>query len=205
MNLQPAIFIMSGAILAALLTGVFSFVNLIVSKEQKVSEFRQNWIDGLREDISCLLANIETLSRLAKFKLKALKQPEFSDKQIYDFRAEHRDLYVALNETKYRILLRINPNEHKNLVICIYSLLSAFLGSCGKEDLEKVFNCQEKITTNSQNVLKREWVRVKKGENAYRRTKTVFIFLLILFVIAIALWGDDAWKIISNMALAADG
>jgi hypothetical protein len=37
---------------AALIAGYFSFVTLINSKEQKTSEFRQNWIDSLRNDIA---------------------------------------------------------------------------------------------------------------------------------------------------------
>ena len=36
-------------VMAALITALISFVNLTLSKEQKTSEFRQAWIDGLQK------------------------------------------------------------------------------------------------------------------------------------------------------------
>ena len=36
-----------GAIAAALIAGLISLLGLIISKEQKVSDFRQAWIDAL--------------------------------------------------------------------------------------------------------------------------------------------------------------
>jgi len=33
-----------------------SFVGIILSKEQRVSEFRLSWLEALREDIACLIA-----------------------------------------------------------------------------------------------------------------------------------------------------
>jgi hypothetical protein len=44
-------------LLVAMIAGAFSLLGLVISKEQKVSEFRQTWIDALREDISELIAH----------------------------------------------------------------------------------------------------------------------------------------------------
>ena len=41
--------IAGAAIVAALVTGAFSLVNLVISKEDKVSDSRQKWLEGLRE------------------------------------------------------------------------------------------------------------------------------------------------------------
>jgi hypothetical protein len=38
-----------GAISAAIITGLLSLVGLIISKENKTSEFRQQWIDSFRK------------------------------------------------------------------------------------------------------------------------------------------------------------
>jgi len=44
--------IVFGTVLAALIAGVFSYFNLVNSKEQKVSEFRQAWNNSLRSGLS---------------------------------------------------------------------------------------------------------------------------------------------------------
>lgn len=43
-----------GAIGAALIAATVSLLGLIISKEQKTSEFRQAWIDALRSDLGSL-------------------------------------------------------------------------------------------------------------------------------------------------------
>ena len=51
---------------ASLITAIISFVNLTLTKEQKISEFRQAWIDALREDLSIFLLVQEHLRELQK-------------------------------------------------------------------------------------------------------------------------------------------
>lgn len=53
-----------GAIVAALVAGFFSVLSLIVSKEQKISEFRQQWIDSLRQELSDHMAAVVSLSSM---------------------------------------------------------------------------------------------------------------------------------------------
>ena len=50
-----------GAIAAALIAGLISLLGLIISKEQKTSEFRQAWIDGLRSELSLVIAHANAL------------------------------------------------------------------------------------------------------------------------------------------------
>jgi hypothetical protein len=58
------LFIPIGAIVAALVAGLFSFFNLVLSKEQKLSELRQDWIDGLRNDLAEHIAAIQAIGYL---------------------------------------------------------------------------------------------------------------------------------------------
>ena len=44
--------------LLEIVTDIISFVNLIISKDQKVSEFRQEWINKLRDDLAEYLGHI---------------------------------------------------------------------------------------------------------------------------------------------------
>ena len=53
-----------GAITAALITGFLSLLGLIISKEQKTSEFRQQWIDALRQELAEFLGYAEITATL---------------------------------------------------------------------------------------------------------------------------------------------
>jgi len=93
-----------GAMIAALIAAVVSLLGLIISKEQKTSEFRQAWIDALRSDLTAFLTQINAIHDAIKVqhsnhgeKVKAL-QP----------------LYIPLNNSTFNILLRVNPVEKKS-------------------------------------------------------------------------------------------
>jgi len=47
--------------IGAVIAGFVSILGLIISKEQKTSEFRQTWIDSLRSDIASLIARASAL------------------------------------------------------------------------------------------------------------------------------------------------
>ncbi|BBC41815.1 hypothetical protein PDPE_1-02656 [Photobacterium damselae subsp. piscicida] len=59
-----------GALFTAMIAGFFAFINLISSKEQKVSEFRQDWINQLRDAISEYISSLSYLSILYKHHLE---------------------------------------------------------------------------------------------------------------------------------------
>lgn len=52
-----------GTVAAALVAGGIARGNLIASKETKVSEFRQAWINALRDDLAALFSGIRTMTR----------------------------------------------------------------------------------------------------------------------------------------------
>ncbi|WP_157174385.1 hypothetical protein [Thiocystis violascens] len=60
--LPGQLFIAAGAIIAALITGAFSYFNLVRSKDAKVSEFCQEWIDALRTEISIYVSRTQALT-----------------------------------------------------------------------------------------------------------------------------------------------
>ncbi|HDX8380284.1 TPA: hypothetical protein RQM98_002566 [Aeromonas salmonicida] len=53
--------VLLGAMFAALVAGFFAFTNLVASKDNKISEFRQDWINSLRESISCYISSLTYL------------------------------------------------------------------------------------------------------------------------------------------------
>ena len=58
------LFPLAGVMFAALIGGFISFVNLISSKENKVSELGREWIDSLRNSISQYISMVFYISLL---------------------------------------------------------------------------------------------------------------------------------------------
>lgn len=50
--------------IVALIAVFVSFIGLIISKEQKISEFRQAWINTLRDDIAKFLGQVDSVRKL---------------------------------------------------------------------------------------------------------------------------------------------
>ncbi|MBS0904348.1 hypothetical protein JK229_04315 [Pantoea dispersa] len=67
-----------GAIIAAAIAGFIAFVGMIITKENKISEFRQSWIIELR----ALLASLISISDILRV------DSGFEDKDINEARKE---------------------------------------------------------------------------------------------------------------------
>lgn len=178
-NIPASAFVAAGAIAAALITGFFSFLNLITSKEQKVSEFRQHWINELRQEISNYTASITYLS----IAYGTYRKKRSEDKDLLEFYDSVRESHEKITSAFTSILLRINPNE-KNKALATINL--EFLEALHKT--RELFNenkLEESrlqcnlIREKSIPLLKEEWKRVKRGERAYIVSKIVAVILLL--------------------------
>ena len=167
--------------LAAIIAGTIAFLSAILSKEQKTSEFRQSWIDSLRNDLADFVGETAVLVAygIDKGQLGA---------DLTAFLDAHYDGVCKAAAAYHRILLRLNPVEHKEL---LGSLRIAYLLYAGEGELTTVAVEQvlEKVVANGQVVLKTEWKRVKRGEAAYFLTKYGAL-LVALFALAklVLLW-----------------
>ena len=184
----------AGAIAAALLTGIFSFVNLVLSKELKISDARLAWNDALRIDVSAMLAHIETLARLAEHRLNDFKALDpnhsegFTPSELAKFRDDHKKEYLTLNEARHRIGLRLNPVEHRELALKIDGLLVAFRGNCASVD--PIFSRADQVVGESQKVLRSTWDKVKVGEDTFAHTKRLLrwgLYGVAAFAVALLL------------------
>lgn len=61
-----AVDITFGAVGAALIAAIVSLIGLILGKEQKTSEFRQEWINSLRAEITQFVTNVTAISDQVK-------------------------------------------------------------------------------------------------------------------------------------------
>ena len=70
-------------LVAALLAGAIAALTLIVNKENKISEFRQAWIDGLREDLTNFLSASRTFTRALQ-EIKLAQREQFQNPILID-------------------------------------------------------------------------------------------------------------------------
>lgn len=174
---------------AALVAGAFSFVNLTLNKEQKTSEFRQAWIDGLRGDLAIFFAGARAMARATEEQRSVANAVlQISNEKISDIR------YSAA-ETRYRIQLRLNSSEaeHKELLRLMQVAIAKqneFFSGTG--DMASTLQAIDTAASYAPTILKAEWERVKRGELAFRlaRNWVAPIAVAVTFVlIALVLFG----------------
>ncbi len=158
-----------GAIAASIIGAVMVLITTVLSKEQKTSEFRQAWVDSLRNDLAEYIGGVSELAAYAtdKAKDKNVNASEFLEKNF--------ETIDRLKSLGLRILLRLNPDEHKALSNSISTFLDDTITEIRARDSEKkdshFSDVETSIVSESQRVLKEEWKRVKKGEPAFRAVK----------------------------------
>lgn len=189
-----------GAVLAACITGAVSFVILIISKEQKTSEFRQAWIDALRADLAEFSAQArQVAAEHTPYSMKGLVAAMAGEEEDRpDALLPNRQ---RLAQTYYSIRLRLNLSEsdHHALVAHldkVYDILNTVAAEALRFD-ETVAEL-DAMSKVAQSVLKREWNRVKDGESAFATTKAVAKWTAIALALTLAgAVGYWAWKMFS--------
>lgn len=147
------------SVIAAVIAAAAAVVGLVITKENKTSEFRQYWIDGLRNELAELM---EYYLRLRT--------------------CEHDERISVRNKINFlaaKIRLRISsntptPEEKKLLDIINNQMVSVDYASNGIEVEKMYFNY-------SSSILKSEWERVKRGEKKYRIAVTIAYLILGAF------------------------
>lgn len=196
--------------IAVFITAVISMVKLVNEKENKTGEFRQLWINSVRTCISDLAAKLTAVTEGLEYQKRLMdlstrlaeKEGEINEKRRNDVeetlktvRSEltehHHDLYQSYALCK----LHFKPNENEFKPIeekfnLIFKKNDAISKSKVKADrFEMKFENYayiEEIIEVGRSILKKEWERVKSGENIYIRTKQYSffggIFMLFLFL-----------------------
>jgi hypothetical protein len=173
-ELPPTIYIGLGAIVAAIITALITFVNLITSKDQNISEQRQSWINSIREDISKFIGLASHMSVLFAASAKNEDEKPTHKKDYYSKTPEFSELYN-------RIVLRLNPDKDKEMIKALDAIQFAFSGESKQfvGNTTYVGGLTSKLREVSQKMLKKEWKRVKRGELSYLLTKWMFIIVII--------------------------
>lgn len=165
-----------GAIAAALIAGLVSLLGLIISKEQKTSEFRQAWIDALRTELSATIAHANAIHGANAANLGTLTE----------LWKDVRDDYVGINEATASIRLRLNPKEPSaQAVLARIEELEAHLAPGQRIYYEQINALEKKLVTEAQVLLKDEWNRVRAGETTYKIARVAALAVSAACVIAL--------------------
>ncbi|WP_374274127.1 hypothetical protein [Brevundimonas sp.] len=156
----------------ALLAASVSFLSLVISKESKISEFRQDWIDTLRQEIS------ELISLLWEIHYKATSdEPEL---QSYQNLIPAGIRFSQLS-AKIRLLLNSKEIDSQRINSAIDSLPGMDAKNVAKIlDRDAVMESATELIALTNKVLKSEWKRVKRGEAFYFATKWCLVVSLVV-------------------------
>ena len=169
-----------GPVLAALIAASAAFLASVLSKESKTSEFRQAWIDHLRDDLADFVAAYALLTDMAQ----SVNDDDGFNEWVKLVKSE----MLQVESAKARIVLRLNPDEHDRLISKISALTSHEAIYGDEHDRDRMLDT---LVSESQLVLKLEWRRVKRGERAYQLTKWaslgVVAFLMVAALILVVL------------------
>jgi hypothetical protein len=171
--------VLFGAMFAALIAGYFAFTNLVAAKENKISEFRQEWINSLRDSIAKYISSLTYLSTLY---IHYSARPE-NKKDKFEMARDVEEVYARVNESYNDIIFRINDIEKntkgRDLNNAFLSALYKTRELYHKNELSEARKACDPLREASKPLLKHEWKRVKSGELNYRVAK--YFAILVLF------------------------
>ncbi len=162
-----------GAIGAALIAAVVSLIGLVLGKEQKTSEFRQEWINNLRTEISEYVTNVTAISDQVKI---VFCDDNEKLKHLIPY-------YSSVNSAANSIKLRLNPNESAaKEILDVMARIERQSADDNALSSSSMRELEDELIGKAQLLLKSEWSRVKAGEFAFRLAKysaVTFVFILL--------------------------
>jgi hypothetical protein len=166
------IFVPIGVVSAAVIAGAIAYAGFISTKESKVSEFRQNWINGLREEISLYISCIRVL--IEKIQKDTVNSTHAPSSSMFS-RLEHSELYATLLKVKTSIELRINDKERKKDDFerneKFLKLIEQNYQNFENMSTDQTDEAMRRLILASRELLKHEWNRARDGEKKYQEAK----------------------------------
>jgi hypothetical protein len=153
-----------GSIAAALIAGTVSLLGLVIAKEQKTSEFRQQWAADFRAEVAELIARVSAIADVY--------QLQGQDQRKWDFNPL-REHFVALNQAMTKIRLRLDPAKSGSqpILAVLLSYESQFQEEAPDEKL--LAGLEAELIAAAHEVLNEQWRRFRKGEPVYVAAKYV--------------------------------
>ncbi|WFL66422.1 hypothetical protein [Pantoea sp. X85] len=200
-----------GPIIAAMIAGFIAFIGMIITKENKVSEFRQAWINEFREEVSYLIeAYKRWVDNEKHYSIQlSINHHTLTDEiSIRNFTERSKLLMEVESQSKGeieryigKIKLRLNsdPNRRSIHEKEVESLLDKLLKNRNINESEAL---SKNIYYHTSCILSTEWKVVKKGEVSYVQSKK-FILAFAVFISSVGVLSfffhlEDALKWLMN-------
>jgi hypothetical protein len=176
-----------GPIAGALIAGLFGLLGLVIAKENKTSDFRQAWIDALRNDI----ADFTSAARSFSYFDKARGDAQSNTERELEYEKILAEVHQKLVQAHMSIRLRVNPHEDdasmrelNDALLALVEEIRVLLAGRKFEEAEPKLAMLHKVAAP---VLKAEWTRVKRGETPYVVSKYAVVVLSVVALLAL-LW-----------------
>lgn len=188
-SIPPTAYVAAGTLLASLIAGIFSYLNMIVSKENKVSEFRLVWIDGLRNEVADFCSATSTLSFI--FPEYQKHEDNFDseniDEQLKWLSEISKHRATALDSiTKIRLRLNYRDLEKDTQEKKLITAIDSAKNRLNNNQFGEIRDNIEEIRAAAAPILKSSWETVKKGERGYirvRRSVEAALSIVLLLII----------------------
>ena len=180
MELSPIVFVAAATLAAAFVAALVSMVGLVISKEQKTTEFRQAWINSLRAEVAKFAAEARYIAGAIQYAKRFDPHCFSRDSKAYDTYAENRS---RIQNAYYLISLHFKPADKDFAKLSGY--LDGVMRVIGRPE-QLTFAAVEadlrEITELVRHLMKQEWERVKAGELIFQGTKYAAIGLVMVFL-----------------------
>ena len=166
---------MNNTLLTTLFASSLALLGLTLGKDNKVSEFRQAWIDSLRDDIAEFVANVQHMfaARLGQIPKDA-----------------GANAILRVNQLSSRIRLRLDRKKPESDVLKDAMAKLRELADGYGTTVEQVMITAHEVEDATTPILEKAWKRVQSGEKKYRVCYGLSILGLLLSSIALI------WKFI---------
>lgn len=163
-----------GPVVAAIIASIITFVVAVLSKESKISEFRRDWIESLRQESADYLSTVMFLMADVSF-------AERKGINIQEVISSKSEQVIRLHSLHYSIVLRLRESEHKKIID-----LFDKLDDSADQGYEACKVIAEDIRKELPVLLDLEWERVKAGEPLYQLLKKCAVVTLACGVFVLA-------------------
>ena len=172
---------------ASLIAATIAFVNLTLTKELKTSEFRQAWINSLREDLSTFFACAKAFARATE-EQHALDKSDSEENSFKISSDKVSDMRYQVAEVYSRVILKLNykePEHEELLRLMKVAIEKQNAALKNKSDSSETIKAIDIATKYSRPLIKNEWDRVKEGEPAFKNTRNGAIIGIIALCLAV--------------------
>lgn len=183
MELSAFHFVAAATVVAAFIAALVSLVSLVNSKEQKTTEFRQAWINSLRTEVARFQSQARYIAGAIHNAQRFDPNCFTRDSKSYETYAENR---AEISNAYYLVSLHFKPDDKDfdKLKGKMESVLDQ-LGRPSKVTFDSINKDLEETTLEVRCLLKKEWERVKRGEDPYKWTRysTIALSTVLLIII----------------------